>query len=282
MPAAASATYTGDSLVFTSTDKNAPTSATVLLQATVIDTALKAASPDAANGDIRTATVSFSEAGNPVCGGLAVGLIGTPLHTGSAQCSVVLQAGAHVIDISVGGNYTGTGQGQITVIVAKAGDTDLKAGDGKFTLGTSAGTYAGDQGSEAKVHVDGKVDAKGPSGSFQLDYTAGATKYRIDMTALVVLGRARQAGGTQCDKPPSATCSESIYLRGAANLVDRTTGKPVAVTSGYVQVAITDRGKSTPDSIAVTLWQGSTLLFSSDWNGAQSLERALTGGNLGQ
>ena len=114
MPAAASATYTGDSLVFTSTDKNAPTSATVLLQATVIDTALKAASPDTANGDIRTATVSFSEAGNPVCGGLAVGLIGTPLHTGSAQCSVVLQAGAHVIDISVGGNYTGTGQGQIT------------------------------------------------------------------------------------------------------------------------------------------------------------------------
>ena len=58
-PAAATATYTGDSLVFTPTEKNAPTSATVLLQATVIDTALKAASPDAANGDIRTATVQL-------------------------------------------------------------------------------------------------------------------------------------------------------------------------------------------------------------------------------
>ena len=224
----------------------------------------------------RTATsgrrpCSFSEAGNPLCGGLAVGLIGTPLHTGSAQCSVVLQAGAHVIDISVGGNYTGTGQGQITVIVANGpGDTDIKAGDGKFTSARRPASMPETKGSEAKVHVDGKVPPKGAKGSFQLDYTAGATKYRIDMTALVVLGRARQAGGTKCDKPPSATCSESIYLRGTANLLDRTGRKPVTVTSGYVQVAITDRGKGRDDSIAVTLWQGSTLLFSSDWNGAQT------------
>ncbi len=283
-PANASVTYTGDTLVFTPTEKNAPTSATVLLKTTVIDTALRSASPVAVNGDIRTATVTFAEGGATLCSGLAVGLTGSSLDTGSAECSVVLQAGAHTIDIKVGGNYTGTGQGQVTVIVAKGpGDTDINAGDGKFNLGASAGKYAGDAGSEAKFKVDGKIEPKGPKGKFELDYTVGATKYRIDMSELAVLGRARQAGGTKCDKPPSTDCSEAIYLRGTADLLDRTGKKPVTIGSGFtVQVAMTDKGKGKNDSIAVTVWDGSTLLFSSDWSGAQTLEQILTGGNLGQ
>jgi len=34
------------------------------------------------------------------------------------------------------------------------------------------------------------------------------------------------------------------------------------------------------DTISFTLWRGGTLLFSSNWDGAQSVEQAVVGGNL--
>ena len=43
---------------------------------------------------------------------------------------------------------------------------------------------------------------------------------------------------------------------------------------------MTDRGSGKTDSIGVTLWDGSTLLFSCDWNGAQTLEGLITSGNI--
>jgi hypothetical protein len=43
---------------------------------------------------------------------------------------------------------------------------------------------------------------------------------------------------------------------------------------------MTDAGEpGNNDSISITLWQGSTLLFSSNWNGAQSVEQLLNPGN---
>jgi hypothetical protein len=34
------------------------------------------------------------------------------------------------------------------------------------------------------------------------------------------------------------------------------------------------------DSIGITLWDGNKLLFSSEWNGAKTVESPLNGGNL--
>ena len=58
------------------------------------------------------------------------------------------------------------------------------------------------------------------------------------------------------------------------------TKKTTIATGLTVQVSLTDRGKGKDDSIGVTLWDGSTLVFSSNWNGAQTLERPVTGGNI--
>jgi hypothetical protein len=44
---------------------------------------------------------------------------------------------------------------------------------------------------------------------------------------------------------------------------------------------MTDRGEpGSSDTIGVTLWDGGKLVFSSEWNGAKTLEKQLDGGNL--
>lgn len=277
----ADVTYTGDTRVFTSTP--AATTASVLLRATVRDSSLIAAFADAAPGDVRTATVTFMEGATTLCGPLPVGLIGTALTTGSASCMAVLGVGSHTIDVIVNSNYVGTTQATIPITVLPGPkDRDIK-GDGDFVIGSSAGSYAADNGSRAKFKIDAKYDKAGPKGNIELNYDAGAKSYRIKLTSLDVTGLDREVGGTKCDKPASATCAELGYLRGTASLLDVTgKGPGVVVGTGFtLQVTFTDRGKGKTDSVGFTLWDGNTLLFSSDWNGAMTLERVLHGGNIG-
>ena len=48
-----------------------------------------------------------------------------------------------------------------------------------------------------------------------------------------------------------------------------------------LRVTLTDRGShGTKDSIGVTLWNGSKLLFSSKWNGSETVEQTLGGGKV--
>ena len=47
------------------------------------------------------------------------------------------------------------------------------------------------------------------------------------------------------------------------------------------QITLTDNGEpATTDAIGFTLWSGSTLVYSSNWNGAKTIEQVLGGGNL--
>ena len=55
--------------------------------------------------------------------------------------------------------------------------------------------------------------------------------------------------------------------------------------SDISQMAMTDWGEpgSTgpgPDTIALTVYNGSSLWFSSQWNGTQTIQKLLDGGNL--
>ena len=48
-----------------------------------------------------------------------------------------------------------------------------------------------------------------------------------------------------------------------------------------LQIQMTDKGEpGSSDSISIVLWDGSTLLFSSNWNGTRTIEQLLNGGNL--
>jgi hypothetical protein len=46
-------------------------------------------------------------------------------------------------------------------------------------------------------------------------------------------------------------------------------------------MTLTDKGEpGSSDSIGFTLWNGNTLLFSSEWTGSKTDEKRLDGGNL--
>ncbi len=274
------ASFSGDTMAFTPSDT--VTTATVLLQATVRDSSLIGSFSDSAAGDIQTATVTFKEGATTLCGPITVGLTGAPLTTGSAGCSVSLATGSHTIDVLVDGNYTATTQATVVVTLADKGVAGVITGDGEFTFSSSssAGTYAASAGTTGKFAIDAKSDVKGPKGTASLTYKAGSKTYRIELTTLSVLGKSRQDGGTNCTKPPSTTCAGLGYLRGTARLLDATGKNPTTIGTGFtVQIVLSDRGK-TNDSIGFTLWNGTTLLFSSEWDGAITRERNLTKGNL--
>jgi hypothetical protein len=54
---------------------------------------------------------------------------------------------------------------------------------------------------------------------------------------------------------------------------------PIALGNNLsLRIKITDKGEpGSSDLIGITLWNGNTLLFSSEWNGATTLEQLIAG-----
>ena len=68
-----------------------------------------------------------------------------------------------------------------------------------------------------------------------------------------------------------------------ANLTNVTDSlNPVSLDGNLTPVLeVTDRGEpGTSDSIAISLWNGDELLYSSHWDGLKSVERVIAGGNM--
>ena len=84
-PEDAAVTYLGDTL----------SSGKVLLRARVKD------ADDGAPGDIRNATVTFTEGSKTLCGPL-------PVVSGVVSCRVTLANGSHAIGVQAGGYYAGS------------------------------------------------------------------------------------------------------------------------------------------------------------------------------
>jgi hypothetical protein len=287
-PEDADATYTGDELVFLAPNA---TSASVELRATVRDSSLF--SSDAEPGDIRTATVTFKEGTTTLCGPLPVSLTGGALTTGSASCTVTLAAGDHDIDIVVGGNYTASGDAAVFVA---ASDGSFVHGDGHFDAGSTAGTYAADAASKIEFNFDIKYK-KPPKakpgeplvvsdldGNVKIKYSIGKSKYEIEAKEkgqLKSLGIASKTpAGAVCTSKPSTTCLGLADLRANATLTDTTKKKVVIGSNLSLRITATDRGGGKKDTIGITVWDGSTLVFSSDWTGADTVERTIDGGDI--
>ena len=96
--------------------------------------------------------------------------------------------------------------------------------------------------------------------------------YQIKTTATDSLG-------LKVTSPTTGTAS--FACKG--NLSDITNPlSPVSLGGGFqLNVTISDNGEpGSTDWISWTLWNGSTLLYSSKWDGAKTVEQVLGGGNL--
>jgi hypothetical protein len=273
----ADATYVGDMLAFTGTSGTA----TVLLRATVRDSAVISGSGDTAPGDIRNATVTFKEGSTTLCGPLAVQLIDGAVTIGTASCSAVLGVGAHTIDIVVSNYYTGTGAGIVEVAVPNG--SFVTAG-GYHVIQSSGGLYAADPGSKMNLglNVQYTGSLKNPKGHVNVITRGSGRTLQIKSTAIDSLGIVLQPHGSGSCKTPSPTCFGVADLRSKATLTDITDPlHPISLGGNLsLQVTLTDKGEpGSADTIGVTLWNGSTLLFSSEWRGSKTVEGLFNGGN---
>ena len=83
------------------------------------------------------------------------------------------------------------------------------------------------------------------------------------------------------------TCWGLGNFNANANITDVTnplSPQPVSTPSGKaatLQMALTDKGDpGNADTILISLWDGSTLLFSTNSNGASTAQQTISGGNL--
>ncbi len=282
----ADATYTGDELVFTAPGG---TAANVVLGATIRDSAAILGSGDTASGDIQNATATFSEGGTTLCGPLPVALVGGALTTGAAGCAASLGVGQHTIDIAVGGYYSASTSSIVTVAQP---DGSFVTGGGHLVIGTSGGSYAADAGSKANFGFDTRYrgTAQVLGGQVTVHFRIGDKLYELKSKTIDSLGVAsRTVAGDPCDTEPSPTCLGLADLRGTATLSEITRPTPGVkpkprapiLRDLTLRLTVTDQGRPKDgDAIGITAWNGSTLVFSSSWNGATTIEAPLDGGNL--
>jgi putative Ig domain-containing protein len=274
----AEVTYTGDMLAFTAAGGS---SANVVLRATVRDSSLIPAFNDSWPGLISNATVTFKEGATTLCGGpLVVTLLNGDPTTGTATCTAALSVDAHEITVLVNNFYVGTTTALIQVAQP---DGSFITGGGYVFSTSSAGSYTADAGSKTHFAFNAKYNKNNKSlqGQVNVRFQSGGRLYRLKSTATDSLGIAMVNAGSPCTGSPSATCFGVADFRAKANLSDVTGPEAVSVAGNLsLRLTLTDKGEpGSSDSIGVTVWDGSTLVFSSKWTGAQTVEQLLAGGN---
>jgi len=254
----------------------------VLLRATVSDSSLIASFNDTAPGDVRNATVTFSEGTTVLCtANLPVALLGTDPTLGSASCTKTLGVGAHTINISVDGYYVGTAEGLVEVATP---DGSFITGGAWRTASASFGQYAATAGGREQFAFNVKYNKNNTNiqGHANVIFVSGGETYQILSNALDSLGTAlKTPTGGACTGVPSATCWGIASFRAKANLTDITNPlNPISIASNLsLQLTLTDKG-ATGDTIGAALYRGNTLLFASEWDGSKTVEGTISGGNL--
>ena len=286
----ARAYYTGDAL-FWGTSATA-SSAAVTLTATIKDITAVGDDPahDDYQGDISHATVTFvnRDTGEALsgCTNLPVALVSSGDTTvGTVTCATTLSiansgATPYAIGIVVSGYYTDDTSDENAVIDVAAPITSyFITGGGYLTDASSAGTYAADPGRKANFGFNVKFNkgAKNLQGNVNILFRKSGHTYQIKSNALTSLGETP----SPCTKA-TATSSCTASFVSKANLQDITDpNNPVSLGGNLTfQMSMTDYGSPTKDTIGFTLYNGSALLFSSDWNGTKTVEQLLGGGNL--
>jgi hypothetical protein len=254
---AATVTYTGDRL--THPAQNA-TSTDVLLRASVVGPA----------GDVRGSTVTFSTEDTVLCAA-TVDYLTDLVSTGSASCTATLPLGTHDITAEVSGVYTGDTTATVTV---SPYDGLTLTGEGYVRSEQTAGAYPLDPEHRIEVTLDARQNnARKLVGNVKVGYRTGDKRHKFQGSRLESFGTSEVNG---------VKVTEARYT---VTLYDISTPQqPVPVATGLTMlVTATDRGEpGRRDSIAITVWDGERLLFSSNWNGAATDEVNLTasGGNL--
>ena len=248
---------------------------------------------DAYAGDIRNARVSLVDRDSADdhtpfagCSNLTPTLVNaSDLKTGVVSCTTTLSMGSSdqatdfTVGIVVGGYYTSDRSLEDSVLYLYKPGTGFLGGGGYIINSASAGLYGGTSGARTNFGFNAKAKT---SKVFQ-----GHVNMIIRRQVNGVW-KAYQIKSTSIDSLTITTTSPSTgtgQFVSKANITDITDSlHPIAIGGGYqLQITVTDNGEpGSSDKVAVTLLDGSTLLFSTNWSGAppKTVEQTITGGNL--
>jgi hypothetical protein len=273
-------TYTGLTLVATTTPSSS--TATLTLSATIQDiTAVTGdANYDANAGDIRKATVTFNVDGvdKPA---VPIGLVnGSDSKTGTAVCNVTgVGIGDHTILIKLNGYYVCTPGGDNAVVIQVFQNTgDFITGGGYLRLVNPAGQKAGDAGTKNNFGFNVKYNKSGTN----LQGTINTIIRRVESGILRVY---QVKGNAMTSLTVNATATPKTALfNGKANITDITNpASPLSITgNATLQVSMTDAGEpGINDKIGITVFnKDGGIWYSSNWDGSKTVQQALGGGNL--
>jgi HYR domain len=272
----ARAYYTG--ALFASTSSASSSSATVTLSATIKDISSVDAS-DTNAGDIRNARVTFinRDTNTVIASNVPVGLVSAGDTTvGTATYNWNINIGSadsanYTVGVIVTNYYTRNASDDNSIVtVSKPIGTNFITGGGYLVLTSSSGLYFGEVGSKNNF-------------GFNVKYNKGGTNLQGNLNVIV-----RNGGRVYQIKANSMTSlsvvSNKAIFNGKANIQDITDPlHPFSIDgNGSLQVRLTDVGQpGNTDTISITIWnKNGGVWFSSNWDGTQSVEQLLGGGNV--
>lgn len=171
------------------------------------------------------------------------------------------------------GNYTANTQRVVNV--SRSSLTEFITGEGHIIPNTSNGEYASDSGRKLnfKFNVKYNKTNKDLQGNMNVIFRRGSNVYQIKATAMNSLL-------IHSIDP----CSKKAIFTSKANLQDITNPdiSPVSIYGGItLQITMKDNGEpANTDKIGITLLNGNSLVYSSNWVSTQTIEMSLNGGNL--
>ncbi|RNI31416.1 T9SS type A sorting domain-containing protein [Rufibacter latericius] len=268
-------TYSG--LSYFSTANASSNSAIITLSATVTDVA------DAHRGDIRNARVTFRSGSitGPVLGAskiqpvlingadATVGTVSTTFtyalsNTDFANKGTTLLVYAVVEDFYTGNNCTDPGS--VTVSVP---GSDAVTGGGFLSLTNSIGAYAGTNGTKTNFGFSMKFNKNGGSAKGQCNIIIRSNNkvYQIKSNAINSLSTSGKFGNfsTKATLTDITNPSNPVSLGGNLDLL-------------VDMYDVSNGGQN--DELSISLKNGSTILFSSNWTGATTARKVLGGGNV--
>ncbi|MDO9037987.1 MAG: HYR domain-containing protein, partial [Lutibacter sp.] len=258
--------YIGNQLIATTN-----LSATIDLRVSVQDYA------DTYRGDIRNATVEFIINNN------ITAMVATPIsqlidpYTGIISkewiTSITKGSGSqeYTFRVKIDGYYVGE---EVVPIIVYEPTGDFITGGGHIIPTASAGTYASTEGTKTNFGFNVKFNKKGTNlqGKLNFIWRTGGKVYQAKSNATDALG---------VDiADPSAKLA---VFTSKCNINDITDPlNPVSLGGNKIMhITMTDRGEpGVNDDISFTLWDGNSLLYSSQWTGTSSSKMYLRGGNL--
>jgi hypothetical protein len=283
--------YTGP--MFVSTSGPSSYTATVTLSATIkditaVDPTQSPPNPDNYPGDIRNAKVTFinRDTNTVIAANVPVGLVnqndatvGTATYnwTVTIPQNSVPPSQTFTIGIIVTNYYNrNNSDDDAVVIVAVPQGAGSITGGGYLVMQRSSGQYPGGVGTKNNFGFNVQNARNGVKGNINTIVRNNGHTYQVkgnSMTSLTV-----NTTITLQHPYPTATFNGKASLQEITDPLN-----PISIDgNATLQVTMTDKGEpGSTDTIGITVWaKTGGLYFSSNWDGTQTVEQTLGGGNL--